>query len=100
VSQLVTSLVYPVERLNSPLVRASLVVIGIGGAWTSTFLIGVERSQSILATKAPSETITVEGKEIPAKLIRGGDRGVLFLSLENKKLNFLRWEVIKKIETL
>jgi hypothetical protein len=37
VSLLVTSLVYPIERLNSPVVRASLVSIGITAAWTSAF---------------------------------------------------------------
>jgi hypothetical protein len=54
-----------------------------------------------LTAKAPSETITtVEGKETPVKLIRGGERGVLFFSTDNRKLNFMRWEAIKKIEAL
>jgi hypothetical protein len=100
VSQLVSGLVYPVENLKSPTVRVSLMMIGIGGAWVAAFLVGFERSQAILTSKVPTETIFVEAKEIPAKLIRGGDRGVLFLSLESKKLNFLRWEAIKKIESL
>ena len=100
VSMLATSLVYPTENLKSATVRASLLVLAVGGTWCSAFLVGYERSQAILATKTPSETITVDSKDIPAKLVRGGDRGVLFLSLENKKLNFLRWETIKKIEAL
>jgi hypothetical protein len=99
-SMLATSLVYPIENLKSATVRASLLVLAIGGAWVLAFLVGYERSQAVLTTKVPTETISIEGKEIPAKLVRGGDRGVLFLSLESKKLNFLRWEAIKKIEAL
>jgi hypothetical protein len=62
--------------------------------------LGFERPRAVLTTKTPTETITIDTKDIPAKLVGGGDRGVLFLSLENKKLNFLRWEAIKKIEAL
>jgi hypothetical protein len=95
-----TSLVYPIENMKSAKVRVSLLVLAIGGTWVSAFLVGYERSQAILTTKVPAETISIDGKEIPAKLVRGGDRGVLFFSLETKKLNFLRWEAIKKIEAL
>jgi hypothetical protein len=76
-----------------------LLAIAIGGTWFSAFLVGYERSQAILKTTAPTEKISIDTKDVPAKLVRGGDRGVLFFSLENKKPNFLRWEAIKKIET-
>jgi len=36
---------------------------------------------------------------LPVRLIRGGDKGVLFFSLDTKKVRFLRWESIKQIET-
>jgi hypothetical protein len=44
--------------------------------------------------------IGVEGKSLPARLIRGGDKGILFFSLDTKKVQFLRWDSIKQIETL
>jgi hypothetical protein len=77
-----------------------LYFLPLGGTWVIAFLVGYERSQAILTSKVPTETISIAGKEIPAKLVRGGDRGVLFLSLESKRLNFMRWEVINKIEAL
>jgi hypothetical protein len=98
-SMLTTSLVYPIENLKSDTVRVSLFALAIGGTWISAFLVGYERSQAILKTTAPTEKISIDTKDVPAKLVRGGDRGVLFFSLETKKLNFLRWDAIKKIET-
>ncbi|QDF40219.1 hypothetical protein FJN17_23070 [Bradyrhizobium symbiodeficiens] len=65
-----------------------------------SFLIGLERAAKLTNGQSASEVITVDDKSIPARLIRGGERGVLFFSLENKKVRFLRWDSIKQIETL
>jgi hypothetical protein len=65
-----------------------------------SFLIGFQQAKSILESKTASETIIVGDNKpaLPVRLIRGGDRGVLFFSLDTKKVSFLRWESIKQIE--
>jgi hypothetical protein len=74
------------------------VACGIAGLILS-FLIGLERADTILGSETASETIIVDdNKALPVRLIRGGDKGVLFFSLDTK-VRFLRWESIKQIET-
>lgn len=64
------------------------------------FLTGYERAGYILKTNAASENIVMDDKTTPARIIRSGERGVLFLSTDTKKLKFIRWEAIKQIDTL
>jgi hypothetical protein len=64
------------------------------------FLTGYERAGYILKTKTASENILIDDKITPARIIRSGERGVLFLSIETKKLRFIRWDAVKQIETL
>jgi hypothetical protein len=64
------------------------------------FLTGYERAGHILKTKIASENILIDDKITPARIIRSGERGVLFLSIDTKKLRFIRWDAIKQIETL
>jgi hypothetical protein len=50
-----------------------------------------------LAFNAPT-AFCIEYGPVPARLIRGGDRGLLFFSLDNKRVRFLRWDAIKQID--
>jgi hypothetical protein len=64
------------------------------------FLTGYERADTVLKTKTASENILIDDKITPARVIRSGERGVLFLSIDTKKLRFIRWDAIKQIDTL
>jgi hypothetical protein len=64
------------------------------------FLTGYERAGYILKTKTASENILIDDKVTPARIIRSGERGVLFLSIDTRKLRFIQWDAIKQIETL
>lgn len=64
------------------------------------FLTGYERAGIILRTNTASENIVIDDKPTPARIIRSGERGVLFLSIDTKKLRFIRWDAIKQIDTL
>ncbi|QIP05752.1 hypothetical protein [Bradyrhizobium symbiodeficiens] len=77
-----------------------LMAICVVAALVLSFLIGLQRADSILKSKDASEMISVDDRSIPARLIRGGDKGILFFSLESRKVRFLRWDSIKQIETL
>ena len=65
-----------------------------------SFVIGLQRANAVLNSQSASEMIGVDKNLVSARLIRGGDKGILFLSLDSKKVRFLRWDAIKQIETL
>jgi hypothetical protein len=83
------------KRRSPSVIIASAVAVLI-----LSFMTGLQRAHSVLESESASETIGTENSSLPARLIRGGDKGVLFLSLESKKVRFLRWDAIKQIETL
>jgi hypothetical protein len=80
--------------------RIVVAIVTVCVTLLCSFTVGYDRSRSILLSEKPTETITVDDKGIPARLIRGGERGILFLSLETKKVRFMRWDSIKQIESL
>lgn len=80
--------------------RSTLAALCAVALLVLSFLIGLQRAGTILTSRAASETIGVENNLLPARLIRGGDKGILFFSLDSKKVRFLRWDSIKQIETL
>lgn len=101
---LVGSLIY---AINAPVIHEGwksrspfLITACVVATLMFSFLIGAQRAHAIVNSQNASETIGVEDKSIPARLIRGGDRGVLFFSIDAKKVRFLRWDAIKQIETL
>jgi hypothetical protein len=101
VSQTVWEIVYPIysiERWKNPAFRYTTALLFIAVSWVTAFLIGYQRAEATLASSTPTERIFIDEKAIPARLIRGGERGVLFKSFETGKLSFLRWENIKRID--
>lgn len=83
-------------KSRSPVLMATCA----GTALILSFLVGLQRAHAILKSESASEMIGVDDKPLPARLIRGGDKGILFFSLDSKKVRFLRWDAIKQIETL
>jgi hypothetical protein len=72
---------------------------GILAGLAVAFTVGYERSLAIISSTEPTERISIEEKKIDVRLIRGGERGLLFKSFETGKLGFLRWEKIKQIDS-
>jgi hypothetical protein len=90
----------PSAVLNALTENRTLVLAGIAiFAFLLTFTIGVHRATSILDSTSPTEQIMVDDRAVPARLIRGGDKGVLFYVVETKNIRFVRWDSIKQIQT-
>ncbi|MBR0828995.1 hypothetical protein JQ596_26010 [Bradyrhizobium manausense] len=96
-----------VYMLNAPALHVAwkgrspfLMVTCAFAALVLSFVIGAQRAHSIINSQSASETIGADDKLIPARLIRGGDKGILFFSMDTKRVRFLRWDAIKQIETL
>jgi hypothetical protein len=99
-SEVLAWLVYPVDRIaSSKTLQLSLFGFVVVSAWIVAFLIGYDYSLDIRQRTSASEVITTEHQDIQANLVRGGERGVLFLAFDTKKLNFLRWEAINGIRS-
>ncbi|SRR5229473_281831 len=86
--------------LTTPIPRA-IATAAVGAATLLfAFLLGYDRAYVLVTSKVPTETIYVDDKSIPVRLIRSGDKGVLFYSLDSKKVRLIRWEAIKSIEAI
>jgi hypothetical protein len=83
--------------------KPSLQIITGGALVVSALLLafsfGYDRARIVVKSTTPTETIYVGYQAIPARLIRSGDKGVLFYSIDTKRIRFLRWESIKQIES-
>jgi hypothetical protein len=99
-SQSIYQFVFHNNRLDNPLVRAGLIGILISTGWIASFLLGYDRSHTVLKAEAPSEIIHSDAGEQKIRIIRSGDKGLLFKSFETNKATFLRWDSIKRIEVL
>lgn len=90
----------PQKLRTKPSVRTTLVAAVALTVLVIAFAFGYERARAIVTSTVATETIYVEDKAVPARLIRSGDKGVLFYSIDTKKIRFVRWEAIKQIESI
>ncbi|MET4237998.1 hypothetical protein [Bradyrhizobium sp. RT10b] len=89
-----------VEIRDRPSVRTSVTIIIAMTTFLMAFSFGYDRAQAIVTSQSPTELISVGLMALPARLIRSGDKGVLFYSIETKKIRFLRWDSVKGIESI
>jgi hypothetical protein len=100
VSEVLAWMIFPTERIAaSKTMQFAVFGFLIVSTWITASLVGYGQATRIAQSAAPTEKITFDDQEIQANLVRGGDRGVLFVVFQTKKLRFLRWEAIKKIES-
>ena len=100
VAGLLALCINPLVRLLADDRRYVLIVLTVVFAWLAAGLLGYELSERRAASPKQTEKLVLEGKEMPGKLIRGGERGVLFIPSDTKRVIFLRWDAIKNIERL
>lgn len=95
------------QRLTSRLIfgcmTAAFVAFSLGYADAGSVL-ELYKPSSILGyfqrQQLKTIVLTKNDAAIEARLIRSGDRGVLFLDIKNKELTLLRWDEIKQISTV
>ena len=76
------------------LISALLVMV-------AAFTMGYDSAGSYLRYGATNHSIQLdkelEPNPIPVKIIRLGARGILYYEPKSKQLNFVRWEIVKKL---
>jgi hypothetical protein len=80
--------------------RIVLIAFSISMSWLMAFAMGYEQADRVIANTRATEIVSFNNKDISARLIRGGERGILLFALETKTLTFLQWSSITKIETV
>jgi len=69
-------------------------------AFTVTFATGYEmQDRDRKRPKATHELVLQDG-EIAGVLIRSGERGLLFVRTDNKQLSFIKWDQIKRVQSV
>jgi hypothetical protein len=71
----------------------------ITAALLLTFLSGLQRATTLINSGEATDIVQTKDTAVPARIVRSGDRGLLIVVAETKKLRFLRWDDIKQIDT-
>jgi hypothetical protein len=82
------------QRKPSPLYLLFAIAVVI----YLSFIFGVHAATDYLERDFVTQSLVTDLERIEAKIIRSGDRGVLFQNVKTRSVGFLRWDAIKKIE--
>lgn len=98
VGMFVAKLIYPIEKLEQPNAKWTLIAFAVVAILVLAFAVGVERANLLVAGTKATERISVKGQEYEGLIVRGGERGLLFVDFQTKKPTFLRWDDIKRVD--
>jgi hypothetical protein len=67
-----------------------------------SFTLGLQNARDVWAQRSPTESILLAGQSngTSGRLIRSGDRGLLFFDPAKKAISFILWNDVKGIQTL
>lgn len=75
-------------------------VCGLLAATVCVFVAGRQVAISLYSKPGSTASLTIElqnGKQIPARIIRTGERGILFADATSPQITLLRWGEVKQI---
>jgi hypothetical protein len=75
---------------------ACMTVVVILGA----VFIGYDRATAVFASRFATEILTLSDGKVRARLIRAGERGVLFYDPLLNRVRFVMWNDVKSVETI
>ena len=78
---------------------AGLVVAYALGLLVGAFALGLANGYSALSMRPEQSLFTATGGEMRGRVFRTGERGLLFHDTATKKLNFLLWNEVRRLET-
>ena len=90
-------LFYPKMIRHSPFVLATYAVIV---SLLITFAIGVDVQQRFVRGGKVAHAISLENSELTGRIVRAGERGILFYDPGSREISFVRWETVKRIRTV
>jgi hypothetical protein len=84
--------ILPIPRKLIYLISCVLVIV-------AAFALGHDFARSYILDGSPNHSIQLENETLLVKLIRSGDRGILYYEPKAKQLNFVRWDAVKKLSS-
>lgn len=83
--------------LSSPFFIANYVGIG---SLLVTFAAGVDVQEWFVRRGKIVHAISLENSELTGRVVRAGERGVLFFNPGSREISFVRWDAVKRVRTL
>ena len=84
-----------------PFARRTIYLIAAVLVMVSAFALGHDNAGSYVRYAATNHSIQLdkelEPSPVPVKIIRSGERGVLYYEPKSKQLNFVKWDAVKKL---
>jgi hypothetical protein len=75
-------------------------VFGVLAILALTPALGYDSAQAIRSNPIPVNTILLTDGELSGRVIRMGERGVLFWQTGTRRLSLIRWDLVKEIATI
>ncbi|MBL1256267.1 hypothetical protein [Methylocystis sp. Sn-Cys] len=87
-------------RIRKDYRHVAFLSLSYGFVVVVSFLLGHMIARSYVSDGGVLHTITLKGlDDVSGRIIRSGDKGVLFFDNSSRHINFLKWENIEKIST-
>ncbi|WP_271555240.1 MULTISPECIES: hypothetical protein [unclassified Bradyrhizobium] len=83
---------FPIPRRLVYLISGILIIV-------TAFATGHDFAHSYVSRGASDHSIQLENEKLAVKLIRAGDRGVLYFEPKTKQLDFVRWDAVRKLSS-
>jgi hypothetical protein len=84
----------------SPARKIVIAFSAISLGWITAFALGYERAENVITSTIATELVSSQTNDIAGQIVRGGEAGILLFSVETRKLIFLRWDSVTRIETI
>jgi hypothetical protein len=81
-----------------PIDKWAMVVLGAAGVFGFTMALGFDVANSEVSTPKRLSAIRIGEAEHQVKVLRAGDRGVLYFDPAQKKFGLVPWDSVKKID--
>jgi hypothetical protein len=90
-------LVFYTNILRSPFMVATY---GVVVSLLTTFAVGIDVQERFVRRGKVAHTVSLEDSELKGRIVRAGDRGILFYEPGSQEITFVRWEAVKRIRTV
>jgi hypothetical protein len=100
ISGLVFVAIFMYESLRKRFSANIAILFGAVIVFTVIFIIGYDQGARLLRSRLETHFLQVDGTTLAGRLVRGGEKGILFVRADSKELLFVRWDNIKSLKTV
>ena len=90
---------YLIKSERSQLHTLTMALASAAMPMVCSFAFGFQTAMVFKRIDTPNAFLVQKMNEIPARIVRSGEKGVLFLSLDSKTVRFLKWDAVTELRT-